>query len=79
MFNLISKQAVKQFGGVSQTSSWGAFFAVFLISMIILAIKVLLVHWSYNEIVPTLFNEKYRQITVVEALYLVILIQVLFN
>ena len=77
MFNLLSKFAAKQSGGMQAT--WGTSLTIFLISLLVLFIKVALVHWSYNEVVPTLFNEKYRKITMMEALFLVILIQSLFN
>jgi len=81
MFDQLSKQVVKQLGGaqVSSSASWSTTFLILLISLIILFIKVLLVHWSYNEVIPSLFNEKYRPISITEALYLVILIQTLFT
>lgn len=76
--NLLSNFAVKQSGG-ARNGNWGASLTIFLISMLVLAIKVLLVQWSYNEVVPKLFIQKYRKITVMEALYMVILVQSLFN
>ncbi len=81
-FNLLSKFVTKQcgvkFSGGAQ-ATWGATFTILLIALLILFIKVVLVHWAYNQIIPNLFNEKYRHITMLEALYLVILIQSLFN
>lgn len=76
-FNVLSNFAIKQTGGAR--GGWGTFFTVMLISLIALFIKVILVHWSYNEVVPNLFNEKYRKITMNEALFLVILFSSLFN
>jgi hypothetical protein len=75
--NLLSNYVIKQSGGSRGT--FAATLTIFLITFLILFIKVILVHWSYNEIVPTLFNTKYRKITIMEALILVILIQSLFN
>lgn len=75
-FNTLSNFAIKQNGGAR---GLGAFFTVLLITFIALFIKVILVHWSYNEVIPNLFNEKYRQITMLEALFLVILFSSLFN
>jgi len=77
MLNLISNFAAKQSGGMQ--ASWGTSFTILLISLLVLFIKVVLVHWSYNEVIPNLFNEKYRKITMMEALFLVILVQSLFN
>ena len=81
--NLLSKFAVKQCGvklsGGAAQSTWGTSLTILLISLLILFVKVVLVHWAYNEIIPNLFNEKYRQISMMEALYLVILVQSLFN
>jgi hypothetical protein len=76
-FNVLSNFAMKQAGGAR--GNWGTFLTIMLISLIALFIKVILVHWSYNEVVPNLFNEKYRKITMMEALYLVILLSALFN
>jgi hypothetical protein len=76
-YNLLSKFAVKQTGGTR--GGWGSGITVFLLSLLILAIKVAVVQWSYNEVVPNLFAQKYRKITTTEALYLVILVQSLFN
>ena len=75
--NLLSKFAMKQTGGAQ--NNWTTFFTVMLISLIALFIKVILIHWSYNEVVPNLFNEKYRKITMMEALYLAVLFSALFN
>jgi len=82
MFDLFSKQLVKQFGGAQMSttsSSWSATLVIFLLSLIILFIKVLLVHWAYNEVVPSLSEGKMRKITISEALYLVILFNMLFT
>jgi len=79
MLDLISKFAVKQTGGAATRATLGTTFTVLLIALLVLFIKVFLVHWSYNEVIPNLFNEKYRKITMVEALFLVILVQSLFN
>lgn len=76
--NLLSNFAIKQSGG-ERTGNWGSGITVFLISLLVLAIKVVLVQWTYNETIPKLFMQKYRKITTTEALYLVILIQSLFN
>ncbi len=76
-FNVLSNFAMKQAGG--DRGSWGTFFTIMLISLIALFIKVILVHWSYNKVAPNLFNEKYRKITMMEALYLAILFSSLFN
>ena len=77
MLNILSKFAIKQSGGMHVT--WGTSLTIFLISILILFIKIVLVNWAYNEVIPNLFNEKYRKITLMEALYLVILVQSLFN
>ena len=79
-FNLLSKFATKNIamsGGARAT--WGNTLTILLISLLILFVKVVLVHWAYNEIIPNLFNEKYKKISMWEALYLVILVQALFN
>lgn len=78
-FQLLSKFAAKQVGGAAGATAGGNFLAIFLISLFLLFIKVFLVHWSYNEIIPNLFPQKYRKITMVEAAFLVILFQSLFN
>jgi hypothetical protein len=76
-FNTLSNFAIKQNGGAR--GGLGTFLTVLLITFISLFIKVILVHWTYNEVIPNLFNEKYRQITMLEALFLVILFSSLFN
>lgn len=76
-FNLLSNFAAKQTGGARAT--FGTSLTIFLLALLMLFIKVILVHWSYNEIVPHMFSQKYRKITMLEALYLVILVQSLFN
>lgn len=76
-FNLISKFAVQQTGGAKNGGA--GFLTIFLISLLILFIKVFLVQWTYNKTIPYMFNQKYRTITMMEALYLVILMQSLFN
>lgn len=78
MLNLLTKFAVKQSGGGNR-GTWGVTFTILLISLLALFIKVVLVHWSYNEVVPKITNEQYKRITMLEALFLVILIQSLFN
>lgn len=79
-FQLLSKFTVKQVGGaVGTTSGVNSFLTIFLLSILFLFIKVFLVHWSYNEIIPNLFPQRYRKITMIEAAFLVILFQALFN
>lgn len=75
--NIFSKFALKQAGGGRNTFT--TFLTLMLISLSILFIKAMLVHWSYNEVIPNLFNEKYRKITIVEALFLIILFSSLLN
>lgn len=74
-FHHITKYAFKQTGGV-QSNSFALLFAV---SLLFLIIKVFLVYWSYNEIIPSLSNGNLRPITFLEALILVILFQSLFS
>ena len=76
-YNLLSKFAVKQTGGNRGGLASGI--TIFLLSLLILAIKVAIVQWSYNEVVPNLTDQKYRKISTTEALFLVILVQSLFN
>lgn len=76
-FQLLSKFAAKQVGGAAGGTN--NFLAIFLLSILFLFVKVFLVHWSYNEIIPNLFPQKYRKITMIEAAFLVILFQSLFN
>lgn len=66
----------KQSGGGSG-NAWANFFTLLLLSLIFLFIKVFLVHWSYNEVVPRV--SQYRRLTMMEALFLVILVQTLFR
>ncbi len=77
MLNLLSNFAVKQSGGARATM--GTTITILLISLLVLFIKVVLVHWSYNEVIPKITPNKYRPITMMEALFLVILVQSLFN
>ena len=77
-FNLLSKFAVKQTGG-NMRATWASSLTIMLISILVLTIKVVLVQWSYNEVVPKISDGGYRKLTTVEALYLVILVQSLFN
>ena len=70
--NMLSKQS-----GGGTGNAWGNFFTLFLLSLIFLFIKVFLVHWSYNEVVPKVSH--YRRLTMMEALFLVILVQTLFR
>lgn len=74
--NFIAKQSIGQSGG---SSHGGNFLTITLLSLILLFVKVFLVYWSYNEVVPKLSKGMYRKITMMEALFLVILVQSLFN
>jgi hypothetical protein len=76
--NILSNFAVKQTGG-GRGATIGASLTIFLLTLFVLLIKVILVHYTYNQVVPTLFNQKYRKITITEALFLVILVQSLTN
>lgn len=78
-YNLLSKYASKNMIGGASTSNATGFFSVLMLSLLFLFIKVFLVHWSYNEVIPNLFPQKYRKITMMESLLLVILVQSLFN
>ncbi len=74
--NLLAKLALKQGGGGSMSQS-GHILTVLLVALLLLFIKVYLVYWSYNEVVPRL--TQMRPITMTEALFLVILMQSLFH
>jgi len=79
MLNLLTKFAVKQTGGGAIRSNMGTTLTIFLISLVLFMIKVILVQWSYNEVVPKISEEKYRKLTTIDAVFLVILIQSLFT
>lgn len=73
-YNLFTNYAVKQCGGGTGMN----FFTLLLLSFLFLAIKVVLVQWSFNEVIPK-FNPQIRRITPIEALFLIILVQSLFQ
>ena len=77
MYKLFTNYAVKQCGGSAGAGSIN-FFTILLISLLFLAIKVFLVQWSFNEVIPR-FNPQMRRITATEALFLIILVQSLFK
>jgi hypothetical protein len=72
-----------QTGGGNSFNTNGAF--IFLVGLIIFFIKVLLVQISYNIVVPRLLSSynvnmmRYRPLSFVEAIFLVILFNNLFS
>ena len=72
-------------GSASMDGSYGSGFLFFLIALAMFFIKVLLVMISYNIVVPRLLESygndmtKYRQLNFLEAIFLVILFNNLFN
>ena len=93
MFNKVAQtllcynpNVVTQSGGSMNKNSSNFFgFYLFLISLLFFVIKVLLVMISYNFVVPRLLSSysvdmrKYRPITFVESIFLVILLNNLFS
>lgn len=81
--NMLTNYAMRSMnqmtGGAANQGTVGQFFYVLFLALLVLFIKVFLVQWAYNETMPTMFNQRYRKITLMEALYLVILAQSLFN
>lgn len=54
-------------------------FAAFVWTFVILLIKVVLVHYSWNYLGPRLIPENFRTISVADSIAIVILFQALFN
>ena len=54
-------------------------FAAFVWTIIILLIKVVLVHWSWNYLGPHLMPHNFRPLNIADSFAIVILIQALFN
>ena len=53
--------------------------AAFVWTLVILLIKVVLVHWSWNYLGPRLMPQNFRPLTVADSIAIVILVQALFN
>lgn len=53
--------------------------AAFVWTLIILLIKVVLVHYSWNYLGPRMMPNNYRPLTVADSIVIVILVQALFN
>ena len=74
-------------GTVSKTDMNGSnILIVFLIILLVLAIKVILVQWSYNKIFPLLLyningenNKNFEKITFFDSIVIVILFNSLFQ
>lgn len=53
--------------------------AAFVWTLVILLIKVVLVHYTWNYLGPRLMQHNFRELSVADSIALVILIQALFN
>lgn len=53
--------------------------AAFVWTLVILLIKVVLVHYSWNYLGPRMMPNNFRPLTVADSIAIVILVQALFN
>jgi hypothetical protein len=81
-----SSQSFSQSGGAKGVKSSSnairgrnLMLAAFVWTLVILLIKVVLVHYSWNYLGPRMMPNNFREITVADSIAIVVLVQALFN